>query len=200
LNGLKLFAMDPKPTYTRPAFEDDLAAWRKFLSERGLPAELIWIFDENLCFERDASDSNGFRLGFQTSFTPPPPDVERIAYEYFAEFDAPVVFYRVGSTAGKSVCLVLCDRWFASKMDAGGFVPKREWLMSFYPGQTTEIPEITDKERWKNRIVRNRPLHDLDFCMTLRAVHEWLAHGRVLSTYERSALKVLHLWRRILPV
>ena len=191
--------MEPKPTYARPAFEDALAAWKKLLALKGLSPELIWIFDENLCFERDPSDSNGFRLGFQMSFTPPPTEAERIAYEYFAEFDAPVVFYRVGSAGGKSVCLVLCDRWFESRMEADGFVAKREWLMSFFPGPSVEIPEIADKERWKNRIVRDRPLHDLDFCMTLRSIHEWLAHGRVLSTYERSALKVLHLWRRILP-
>ncbi|PWU10972.1 MAG: hypothetical protein C5B50_24155 [Verrucomicrobia bacterium] len=190
--------MDRKSTYIRPAFTDALVAWRQLLALRGLPADLIWIFDENICFESDPSQPNGFRLGFQTAFTPPPLDAERIAYEYFAEFDAPVVFYRIGSATGKSVCLVLCDSWFESRMDAAGFVPKREWLMSFFPGQATEIPEVTDKERWKNRIVRERPLHDLDFCMTLRSVHEWLAHGRVLSTYERSALKVLHLWRRVM--
>jgi hypothetical protein len=31
----------------------------------------------------------------------------------------------------------------------------------------------------------------LDFCMTLQAVHETLAHGRVLTPYEQYALKIL---------
>jgi hypothetical protein len=48
-------------------------------------------------------------------------------------------------------------------------------------------------------MVKNRPLHDLDFCMPLRAVHEVLAHGRVLTTYEHYALRFLHAWRRIIP-
>jgi hypothetical protein len=33
--------------------------------------------------------------------------------------------------------------------------------------------------------------------MTLRAIHETLAHGRVLTAYERYALKLLSSWRRI---
>jgi len=45
--------------------------------------------------------------------------------------------------------------------------------------------------------LRDRPLHDLDFCMTLRAIHETLAHGRVLTAYERYALKLLSSWRHI---
>ena len=34
--------------------------------------------------------------------------------------------------------------------------------------------------------------------MTLRAVHETLAHGRVLTAYEHYALKLLDAWRRLL--
>jgi hypothetical protein len=34
-------------------------------------------------------------------------------------------------------------------------------------------------------------LHDLDFCMALQAIHETLAHGRLLTPYEQFALKVL---------
>jgi hypothetical protein len=34
--------------------------------------------------------------------------------------------------------------------------------------------------------------------MTLRAVHETLAHGRVLSAYEHYALKLLHAWKRLI--
>ena len=33
--------------------------------------------------------------------------------------------------------------------------------------------------------------------MTLRAVHETLAHGRVLTAYERYALRFLHAWGRL---
>ena len=189
--------METKPKHTRPSFEEALKAWQALLAQRGLPAVLVWIFEENLCFEKAPSAQGGFRLGYQTAFTPPPPDAAQITYEYFSEFDARLVFYRIGSSPGKSVCVMLCDRWFETRNEADGFVRRDEWLMSFRPGPPGEVEELNDRPRWEARMVRNRPLHDLDFCMTLRAVHESLAHGRVLSIYERSALKVLHLWRRV---
>jgi hypothetical protein len=190
--------MQTKPTYTRPTFEDALEAWSVLLRQRGLSSELIWIFDENLCFERDATKPGGFGLAFQTTFTPAPPEAEQIAYRYFREFDAPLVFYRIGSCAGKSVCLLLCDEWFAAKGESAGFIRRDDWGVFFRPGPQQELEEIKDKQRWRNRILRDRPLHDLDFCMTLRSVHETLAHGRVLSSYERYALKLLHVWRHLL--
>jgi hypothetical protein len=190
--------MDNKPQYTRPAFEAALNAWKTLLTQRGYPAELLWVFDENLCFEKDSARSDGFRLGIQTALTPPPPDAEAIAYDHFAETDAPMVFYRIGSCRGKSVCLLLCDAWFENKRETDGFVRRDEWRISFFPGPSQELEQIADRQRWENRILRDRPLHALDFCMTLQAVHETLAHGRVLSPYERYTLKFLHLWRRLL--
>lgn len=188
---------NPTPS-TRPTFEEALRAWKASLSQRALPNELAWIFDENLCFEPDATKPGGYRLGFQTAFTPPPPEAEQIAYDYFSEFDARIVWYRIGSCGGKSVCLLLCDEWFETKGEADGFVRRDDWRMAFRHGAAEEIELITDRKRWENRILRARPLHDLDFCMTLRAVHETLAHGRVLTTYERYALKFLHAWGRLI--
>lgn len=185
--------MEKKPD--RPSFDQALKAWQTLLSTRGFPVELVWVFDENLCFEKDPSNAGGFRLGFQTAFSPAPPDAERIAYEHFVEFDAPLVWYRLGSCHGKSVCILLCDEWFRNKTEAEGFANRPEWGMLFSPGPLQEVEEVRDKARWENRLLRERPLHDLDFCMTLRAVHETLAHGRVLTAYERYALKLLHVWR-----
>jgi len=183
---------------TRPPFPDALKAWKDFLTQRGLQTELLWVFDENLCFERDPAAPGGFRLGFQTVFTPPPPESERLTYEHFLEFDAPMVFYRMGSCRAQSVCVLLSDPWFRDKTEADGYSwPLSEWAVAFRPGAATPVEEITDETRWKNRIVRERSLHELDFCLDLRGVHEMLAHGRVLSTYERYALKLLHLWRQI---
>jgi hypothetical protein len=93
--------------------------------------------------------------------------------------------------------VLLCDQWFESKGETQGFIPRDDWLVSFRPGGAEEVEEITDEQRWKQRILRDRPLHDLDFCMTLRSIHETLAHGRVLTTYERYALKMFHAWRRL---
>ena len=186
------------PQFTRPTFSEALGAWKKLLGERQFPTDLMWVFDENLCFERTPSESPSFKLGDQTQFTPPPPDSERVAYDYFSAFEARVVFYRIGSSHGKSVCLMLCDQWFEGKRENEGFVPRDNWLISFYPGVASEVPEVTDEQRWKDRVLRNRPLHDLDFCMTLRAVHEILAHGRVLTAYEHYALRFLGAWRRLL--
>ncbi|MBC8097131.1 MAG: hypothetical protein H7Y43_15095 [Akkermansiaceae bacterium] len=188
--------MSKLPQFSRPTFETALSAWSKLLAENHYPTELVWIFDENLIFEQNAQGKS--HLSFQTHLTPPPPEADRVAYNYFCEFEARIVFYRLGSTQGKSVCLMLCDSWFESKGEAEGFSRHDEWLMSFYPGAKTELEEIADEQRWKKRIVRNRPLHDLDFSMTLRGVHEILAHGRVLTSYEHYALRLLHGWGRLL--
>lgn len=190
--------MEHQPHYVRPTFDEALGAFKTMLQQRSLPAEIRWVFDENLVFERDAAGPGGFRLGFQTAFSPAPPDAERIAYKEFIDYDCRLVFYRIGSRAGKSVCLLLCDKWFERKTEAEGFIKRDEWLISFRPGSAGEIEEITDQQRWANRILRDRPLHDLDFCMSLRSIHEILAHGRVLSPYERYALKLMHVWHRIL--
>jgi hypothetical protein len=186
------------PHFVRPTFDQSVAAWKAALAQRGFPAELVWIFDENLCFEPDPNANGKFKLGFQIRFTPPPPQAEEIAYDHFSAFDVPVVFYRIGSWRGRSLCLLLCDEWFDAKGEREGYLRRDEWLMAFWPGGPEEIEEITDVDRWQRRILRNRPLHDLDFCMTLRGVHEILAHGRVLSTYERYALKFLTAWKRLL--
>ncbi len=190
--------MSKSPPLTRPTFDEALTAWKELLQERGLPVELIWVFDENLCFEQDANSPAGFRLGFQTAFSPPPADAERLAYKHFLQYDTPIVFYRIGSCREKSVCVLLADAWFRGKTQADGFFEKRpEWGIAFHPGSANQTEEITDPDRWKNRLIRNRPLQDLDFCLDLRAIHEILAHGRVLSTYEHYALKLLHLWRQV---
>ncbi|HTL57674.1 MAG TPA: hypothetical protein VL361_18455 [Candidatus Limnocylindrales bacterium] len=190
--------MASTPSHARPPFDEAVNAWKSRLGLLGLPTNFVWIFDENLCFEKFPNDPAGFRLGYQLIFTPPPPNAERIAYDHFSEFSAPLVFYRVGTSNGKSVCLLLCDKWFEQKTEKEGYSRRDDWLMAFRPGGLEEIEEIKDKERWKNRILRDRPLHDLDFCMTLQGVHETLAHGRVLTAYERYALKFLHGWRRFL--
>ena len=183
------------PSFARPRFDEALEGWKSRLRLMGLPTDLLWVFDENLCFEKTPGEA---RFGYQLIFTPPPPDAERIAYEHFAEFSAPLVFYRAGSAHGKSVCLLLCDKWFEKKTEAEGFSKRADWLMVFRPGPNEEIEEITEKQRWQNRIVRDRPIHDLDFCMALQAIHETLAHGRVLTAYERYALKLLHGWRKFI--
>lgn len=189
--------MESKRKVTRPQFNEALQAWQALLAKQGQPAELLWLFDENLCFEKDPARPDALHVGFQTVFTPPPPEAERIAYDYFAEFEEPLVFYRIGSSAGKSACLLLCDKWFESKRESEGYMRREDWRVWFYPGSTNAVEQINDRVRWDKRMLRDRPLHPLDFCMTLRAVHETLAHGRVLSTYERSALKLLHMWRRV---
>ena len=190
--------MPQTPPLVRPTYADALAAWKSLLAARLLPADLLWVFDENLCFEEDPAHPGQFTLAFQTRFSPLPPGADEIAYEHFTEFDFPIVFYRLGTAAGKSVCVMLADDWFRNKGEPEGFVRRDEWQIAFRPGTAEAIEEVTDPARWERRILRNRPLHDLDFCMTLRAVHETLAHGRVLSTYEHYALKFLHAWRRFL--
>jgi len=187
--------MDNKPKHPRPGFAQALSAWKTLLQQRGFLTELVWIFEENVCLEKDPARPAGFRLGYQVSLTPPPAEAQQIAYDHFAEFDAQMVWYRLGSAHGKSVCLLLCDPWFQDKGEAEGFIKRPEWLILFRPGPAEELEEITDKQRWESRVVKERPVRELDFAMTLRAVHEVLAHGRVLTAYDRYALKLLHVWR-----
>ena|SRR5579862_9690664 len=177
--------------YSRPPFEDVLAAWKQTLKERGFSTEVLWILEENLCFEHDSAAPGGVKLGFQTKFSPPPPDAAKTTFHHFAEMDARLAFYRVGHSGGRSVCMQLCDPWFEPKGEAEGYIRRDEWLVSFYPGAKDDIEEVTDEKRWHNRVIKGRPLSAVDFCMTLSALRELKAHGRVLSADERFGLKIL---------
>jgi len=190
--------MEGQPAHARPEFDEALKAWTDLLQQKGFPAQCVWVFEENLFFDRNSAAAGGPPAAFQTALTPPPAQAAVTAYNYLAEHEPPLVFYRLGSSKGKSICALLCDQWFENKSEADGFISREEWNIAFRPGQKVEIEEITDAARWKERAVRDRPLHDLDFCLSLRAVHELLAHGRIITTYERYALRFLHAWRRLL--
>ena len=188
--------MDNTGHYQRPPFEDALAAWKRLLTQRGLSTDILWILEENLCFEPDPGTSANVKLGFQTCFTPHPPDGAKVTYHHFAELDARLVFYRLGANAGRSICLVLCDAWFEPKGEADGYVRHDDWLVSFFPGASEEVEAVTDAKRWQERVVQGRPLTAVDFCMTLAALRELKAHGRVLTPDERFGLKILRSMHR----
>ncbi len=182
----------PKPnSYQRPPFEDALAAWKELLNEHEFSTDILWVLDENLCFEKDAAAAGGVKLSVQTQFTPQPPDLAKVVYHHFAEAESRLVFYRLGATRGRSVCILLCDQWLEGKSESDGYLRRDEWLVSFYPGSTQEIEEVTDPQRWKERVIRGRPLSAVDFCMTMAALQELKAHGRVLSPDERFGLQIL---------
>src|SRR5262245_9527120 len=182
---------------SRPSLNDALAAWKKLLAERGLATDLLWIFEENLVFEKKADGPEGIHIAFQTRFSPVPQEALEVAYEHFCESDSRIVFYRLGENKGRSVCILLGDAWFADKKESDGFVLRNEWGLSFQAGQKIEIEEITDMRRWVRRVRRERPLHDVDFCMTLAAVDELQIHGRVLTPGERYSEAMLGKLRRI---
>jgi hypothetical protein len=188
--------MDNTRHYQRPPFEDALAAWKTLLTENSLPTDLLWILEESLCFEKDLGTPAGIKLGFQTRFAAHPPDAAKVIYHHFAEMDARLVFYRLGANAGRSLCLLLCDAWFEPKGETDGYIRRDDWLVSFFPGPTEEVEEITDEKRWRERVVHGRPLSAVDFCMTLAALRELKAHGRVLSPDERFGLKILRSMQR----
>jgi hypothetical protein len=185
-------------SFNRPSLAEALDAWKKLLAERGFATELLWIFAENLCFETAAAQSGGFRLAFQTQFTPPHVDALDVAFDHFCETEAPMVFYRLGECRGQSVCILLCDPCFAGKRETDGFLWRDEWLISFYPGQKGEIEAITQLSRWLQREKRRHALHDLDFCMSLETIDELKMHGRALTPYERFGERLLNRLRRLL--
>ena len=183
--------------YQRPPFEEVLSAWKKLLKERGFSTDIVWILEENLCFENDPGAPAGVKLGFQTRFSPNPPDAAKTTYHHFAEMDARLAFYRLGQNERRSICIQLCDPWFEPKNEADGYIRHDEWLASFYPGGNEEIEEVTDENRWRERVIRGRPLSAVDFCMTLSALRELKAHGRVLTPDERFGLKILRSMQEI---
>ena len=189
--------MDTVRRYQRPPFEDALAAWKTCLTRQRYPTDILWILDENLCFEREPQTPAGVKLGFQTQFTPHPLDAAKVTYHHFAEVDARLVFYRLGTNRGRSICLQLCDAWFEPKTENEGYLRRDDWLLSFYPGAAEEIEEVTDLKRWQQRVVRGRPLTAVDFCMTLSALRELKAHGRVLTPDERFGLKILRSMQKL---
>ncbi len=188
--------METVHRYLRPPFEDALEAWKSLLGQHGFSTDVLWILDENLCYERAPQTPAGVKLGFQTQFTPQPADAPKVTYHHFAELDARLVFYRLGTNRGRSICLQLCDPWFEPKKESDGYLRRDEWLISFYPGPQEEIEEITDPKRWEQRVIRGRPLTAVDFCMTLAALRELKAHGRVLTPDERFGLKILRSMQR----
>jgi hypothetical protein len=164
--------MSADTDFERPYFFEALKEWTQLLSEHGLPSKILWVLDENLVFETDPSRPNGVRLSYQTRFTATPPELAERTYAFFSDVEARMVFYCLGTSNGD------------------------DWLISFHPGPGTEIEEITDEQRWKDRVLRGRPLSDLDFCMPLDVLRELDAHGRPLSEYERFGMKVLGAYQR----
>jgi len=192
--------METRRQHHRPPFEDALSAWKALLKERGLSTDILWILEENLCFEKDPNDLAGVTLGFQIEFTPQPADAAKVTYHHFAEMDARLAFYRLGENRGRSICIQLCDPWLEPKAESEGYIRRDEWLISFYPGSGEQIEEIIDPNRWRERVVRGRPLSAVDFCMTLAALRELKAHGRVLTPDERFGLKILRSMQGASPV
>lgn len=188
--------MPEDANFERPCFYDALIEWRQILGEHGLPSGILWILDENLVFERDPSRPGGVRLGYQTQFTATPPELAERTYAFFSDFTARIVFYCLGTSHGRSVCMILCDPVFETRGVEEGFIRKDEWLISFHPGPGREIEEIQDEQRWRDRLIRGRPLSDLDFCMPVDVLRELDAHGRPLSSYERFGVKMLSAYER----
>lgn len=184
--------------FTRPPLRTALAAWQEALRSRGLPADSVWIFAENLCFEPAQTVGGNLRLGFQTRFTPPAADALEIAYDQFGETDARMVFYRLGSCPRGSVCILLCDPWLEERGPREGFERHDEWGISFFTGVAGEIEEITDLARWLQRVKHDYPFHDFDFAMALATIDEIKIHGRTLQPYERFADSMLNRLRRVM--
>ena len=181
--------------FTRPPFSQALAAWQRCLRAQALPDRILWVFAENLCLENSPVTPGSVRLGFQTRFTPPADDALEMAYDIFSESSARMVFYRLGSSARSSVCILLCDAWFENRDEREGFKRHDEWGISFFSGVAGEIEEVTDLTRWLRREQGGRSVHDLDFAMSLATIDEIKIHGRVLLPYERFAETMLNRLR-----
>ena len=184
--------------HQRPVLGEALAAWKQHLAGKKLPSECRWIFAENLCAEPSTATPGEVRIGYQTCFSPASDDALEMAYDIFSETDAPLIFYRLGTSNGQSICLLLCDSWFESKTTAVGYETQPGWGISFFAGQPGEVEEITDLARWLRREKGRRNPHALDFAMSLATIDEVKIHGRTLMPYERFAETMMTRLRRIL--
>jgi hypothetical protein len=185
--------MNP-PAFERPSLDEAIETWKKILAERNLPTDLVWIFEENLCFEK--SKSGGLQISFQLQFALPPDEALDIAFDHFCETDSCIIFYRIGNCDGKSICVLVCDPWFEAKSEF--FLHRNEWKISFHPGLDDEIEEIKDLSRWLKRVKRGRAFHDLDFSMSLATIEEIRSFGRPLESYERFAGTMMNRLKRVL--
>ncbi len=190
--------MSSEVKFIRPTLTEALETWKNILQTWSYAPDLVWVFAENLCLEHQAAESGGFHFGFQTKFTPVPDDALEVAYDHFCSTDARLIFYRLGSRPGQSVCMLLCDPWFQMRTEADGFLRRDDWHISFHPGEDDQIEEISDLSRWLRRVKRNRTFNDLDFCMSLTTVEEIRSHGRPLMPYERFGGRMLDRMRRTL--
>src|SRR5258706_12008513 len=134
--------MESTARYHRPPFEDVLADWKALLAKRNFSTDIVWILDENLCFEKDARAAAGVKLGFQTEFTPQPPDAAKATYHHFAEMDARLVFYRLGENNGRSIFIQLCDPWLEPKKETEGYGWRDEGVVLFFSGAREDIEKI----------------------------------------------------------
>src|SRR5882724_1530363 len=184
------------PPFERPALDEALETWKKILAERNFSTDLVWLFEENLCFEKSKSSQGGLQTSFQLQFTPPPDDALDIAFDHFCESDSRIIFYRLGNCGNKSICILLCDAWFEAESEM--FVHRNEWKISFHPGLDDEIEEVKDLSRWLKRLKHGRAFHDLDFCMSLATIDEIKIYGRSLESYERFAETMMKRLRRFL--
>jgi len=182
----------------RPRLDEAIAGWKSLLAGRGFATDLFWVYEENLCFEKNTGGAGGWQTAYQTRFTTPSEDALEITFDHFSETEARVVFYRLGSRAGKSICALLCDPWFEGKGQEEGYLRRDDWNLSFHPGPDQAVEEVTDLSRWLRRIRRGRPLHALDFCMALAMIDEIKIHGRPLAPYERYADSLISRLRRVL--
>lgn len=182
----------------RLSLSEAIDDWKKILAGYGYPTDLLWIFEENLCVEHQLSAAGGYHFGFQTKFASVPEDALDIAYDYFSETPGRMVFYRLGTCPDHSVCMLLCDSWFERKTEADGFLRNDEANLSFYPGHSDHIEEVTDLSRWVRRVRRNRALSELDYCLSLSMVDEIRDYGRPLLPYERFAERMLGRLRQVL--
>jgi hypothetical protein len=183
---------------TRPKLSEAIEEWKKTLAQREHPTDLVWIFEENLCIEASQLEKGGFHFGFQTKFSNIPPDALEITYDQFCLTKAPIVFYRLGSRAGQSVCLLLCDSSFENPMEGDGLTRRDDWRIFFHPGEENDLEEVTELTRWIHRVKRGRGRHMLDFCMSLESIDEIVVYGRQLMPHERFTSRMVERLRRIL--
>jgi len=106
-------------------FAEALKAWQNHcLPNAAFRPDCVWIFDENLCFERDPARAGEFQARIPDTVHSPRLTRRRLLNEHFCGIASRLVFYRIGNVARGIRLSGALRPWFEPKGESGRLHPE----------------------------------------------------------------------------